>query len=311
MGILLRPGRGLRCIGIGSLAFLWITAAPSASDEGFSRYQVILSRKPFGDAPLPEAEPQPVQPQAESFAKTLRMFSITQSDDGELRVGILDQSNQRTYVLQVGETHPEGMKLVSANYDEEEAVLQKNNENVLMKLKDGESGSTISPQELSARSGTPKPTTPGSFSKRRLKRRQDRLAKARNAAESAPRNVRTIPKYEGEDLRAHLQQYNMEVIRQGLPPLPLELTPAQDDQLVVEGVLPPGPGQEALMLVSPEEYQQATAEALAPANPEPDFGYAPAVPPMDEALQQLGDIPLDQLTAEDLRALDQLGIIPQ
>ena len=33
----------------------------------------------------------------------------------------------------------------------------------------------------------------------------------------------------------------MEVIRQGLPPLPIPLTPEQDSQLVKEGVLPPQP----------------------------------------------------------------------
>jgi len=31
----------------------------------------------------------------------------------------------------------------------------------------------------------------------------------------------------------------MEVIRQGLPPLPIPLTPEMDAQLVSEGVLPP------------------------------------------------------------------------
>jgi hypothetical protein len=43
-------------------------------------------------------------------------------------------------------------------------------------------------------------------------------------------------------LQNHLEQYQMDLIRAGGekgPPLPMELTPEMDDQLVKEGVLPP------------------------------------------------------------------------
>ena len=43
------------------------------------------------------------------------------------------------------------------------------------------------------------------------------------------------------EIQAHLQRYQMELIRQGLPPLPIRLTPENDDTLVREGVLPPLP----------------------------------------------------------------------
>ena len=42
-----------------------------------------------------------------------------------------------------------------------------------------------------------------------------------------------------EEVRANLQNYQMEVIRSGMPPLPIPLTKEMDDQLVAEGVLPP------------------------------------------------------------------------
>ena len=45
--------------------------------------------------------------------------------------------------------------------------------------------------------------------------------------------------YTGEELEKHLNEYQMDVIRQGLPPLPIPLTPEMDQQLVNEGVLPP------------------------------------------------------------------------
>ena len=47
------------------------------------------------------------------------------------------------------------------------------------------------------------------------------------------------PMYSGEELEKHLQNYQMEVIRQGLPPLPVQLTADRDAQLVSEGFLPP------------------------------------------------------------------------
>jgi len=42
-----------------------------------------------------------------------------------------------------------------------------------------------------------------------------------------------------DKLRAHLERVQMDAIRNGLPPLPLPLTPEMDAQLVKEGVLPP------------------------------------------------------------------------
>ena len=134
----------IRTTGPMLLSVLLLSSVGGSADDGFARYQVILSRKPFGDAPPPEKAEPPAKPQAESFAKTLRMFSITKPDDGDIRVGIIDQSNQRTYVLHVGETHPDGITLVSADFAEEEAVLRKDEENALMKLKDGGAATPLS-----------------------------------------------------------------------------------------------------------------------------------------------------------------------
>ena len=47
------------------------------------------------------------------------------------------------------------------------------------------------------------------------------------------------PKMSQDDLEKHLREYNLEAIRKGLPALPIQLTPEEDDQLVKEGVLPP------------------------------------------------------------------------
>ena len=47
------------------------------------------------------------------------------------------------------------------------------------------------------------------------------------------------PTLTGEALEQHLQEYQMEVIRTGQPPLPVQLSPERDAQLVAEGFLPP------------------------------------------------------------------------
>jgi hypothetical protein len=45
------------------------------------------------------------------------------------------------------------------------------------------------------------------------------------------------------ELKEHLQEYQMEAIRQGQPPLPIPLTPESEAQLAKEGFLPPYPSQ--------------------------------------------------------------------
>ena len=51
-----------------------------------------------------------------------------------------------------------------------------------------------------------------------------------NPAEAAQRR---------QEIRENLQEYQMEVIRSGMPPLPIPLTEEMDAQLVAEGVLEP------------------------------------------------------------------------
>jgi hypothetical protein len=45
------------------------------------------------------------------------------------------------------------------------------------------------------------------------------------------------------EIQAHLQNYQKELIRQGLPPLPIPLTPKTDAELVQEGTLAPLPAE--------------------------------------------------------------------
>ena len=199
-----------------------------ADAPDFEKYRVILDRKPFGVAPSPDAGAANVPP-AESFAKTIRMSAILQVEAG-VKVGLIDTSNNKNFFLCVGDTE-EGIELVSANYEDEEAVLKKGSEMAVIKLQSGDI-QTLTPAEQQARLNANQPQAAldhrPSYAERRMARLQERQA------EPPPQ-----PKYTGEELEKHLKEYQMEVIRQGLPPLPIPLTPDMDDQLVKEGVLPP------------------------------------------------------------------------
>ena len=188
---------------------------------------MILDRKPFGTAPPPEATPAPVAPQ-ESFAKNLRLCALLEMDDGSVKVGLIDLQNNKNFYLGAGEAE-EGIELLSIDYDNEEAVLRKGSEMVVLKLQSGEVKALTAAEQQARLSAPPSAPSPRpSYAERRLARMQQR-----QQVEQPP-----PPKYTGDELEKRLQEYQMEVIRQGLPPLPIPLTPEMDSQLVQEGILP-------------------------------------------------------------------------
>ncbi|MBU0676894.1 MAG: hypothetical protein KJ626_02160 [Verrucomicrobia bacterium] len=197
----------------------------SAAPTGFDRYQIIIDKKPFGKPPPPPAVPtKPFNP-ADSFAKSLRMSAVIELDDGTMKVGIIDLQTKASFYLAEGEAE-EGIELVSASWDDEEAVVRKGSEMALIKLQSG---------EITA-------ITEAEHQDRMSQRRQsyaDRRAARQSRRPTPTTQPAPEPKYSGDELTKHLQEYQMEVIRQGLPPLPIPLTQEMDDQLVTEGVLPP------------------------------------------------------------------------
>ena len=209
---------------LGLALFFSAAAAWAEPQASFDRYQPILDRKPFGNPPVAPPEPEVVIPPEQSFARTIRMSALVEQDDGTIRVGLIDSQSNKSYLLAEGETE-NGIELVSADYENEEAVLRKGSEMAVIKLSSGEI-QALSPQQQQDRMNAPRP-------------QRMSYAERRAAREQARREAPPQPKYTGEELEKHLQEYQMEVIRNGLPPLPIPLTPEMDDQLVREGVLPP------------------------------------------------------------------------
>lgn len=192
-----------------------------ANEAGFDRYKIILDRQPFGQEP-PEADMIQV-PSSQSFARNLRLSMLFEGPDGTTRAGIVDNSTKKSYILRIGEPQ-DGFEVVEADIRSSEAMVRRGNEVALFKLEAG-AGQPISKSEQTSRRS--------SYAERR------RALLERTKNQNQQKETPPVPELTGDALRKHLEQVQMDAIRNGLPPLPLPLTPEMDAQLVAEGVLPP------------------------------------------------------------------------
>lgn len=208
-------------MGVNVVILILLTCALSvkALDESFARYQVILDKNPFSEEP-PEAETVQI-PLNQSFARHLRLSMLFEGPNGDLRAGVIDSEKKKNYILSVGE-NTEGLELIEADLSASEAMLRKGNEVALFKLE----------------SDTPEPLSKKQQAARRMSY-SERLKAQQAAKKKAESKEPEAPRLTGEALKKHLENVQMDAIRNGLPPLPLPLTPEMDDQLVAEGVLDP------------------------------------------------------------------------
>jgi len=193
----------------------------------FSDFQVILDRQPFGRPPEIAPEPERIIPASESFAAQMVLSGLYEMEDGNLRATVTDQKDKTYFSLKVGETGANGIELIDVDYEKEEAVLKKGEEVVVLSMGGSSGTQVLNTSERKERVEEAK--------KRRLSYAERR--RARMLARQKPVEI-PKPIYSGEELEKHLQEYQMEVIRGGLPPLPVQLTPERDAQLVAEGFLP-------------------------------------------------------------------------
>jgi len=201
--------------------FCFVLSAIAAEDD-FERYQIIIERRPFGEEPPEVSAPEPKQiPLSQSFAKDLRLTMISEGPNG-LLVGVIDNKLKKNYVLRVGQVES-SIELVEADIEKSEAMLKKGNEVALFKLEEGQ----------------PEPLTKKQQTQRSSSYQERRRAVLNRVNEQKKREEPQQPQLTGEALRKHLEEVQMNAIREGLPPLPLPLTPEMDAQLVEEGVLPP------------------------------------------------------------------------
>ena len=198
----------------------------------FNRYRIILERKPFGADPLQQGGEQTSSPAqqaqtvAEEAAKQLRLCFLMEGTDGEIRAGFQNlkakPGDSRSVILREGESFA-GMKLVNIDIAGSKATLEKDGVPLVFEL-----------------AKAPVPATPATRTPTNMRTPPPRPARTRRPP--PPPRPRLSPEEQRrrrEAVRAHLQQYQMEVIRKGMPPLPIPLTPEQDAELVREGILPP------------------------------------------------------------------------
>ena len=110
----------------------------SAPPPTFDRYQVILTRMPFGDETLAAATAAAVAaaagPAPESFAKNLRLCAITRDRiSNRIQVGLLDTVSKTSFFMYEGEKSGE-MLLVKADFENEKVLLRQGGEEASVDL---------------------------------------------------------------------------------------------------------------------------------------------------------------------------------
>jgi hypothetical protein len=219
------------------LLLLAVLETSAAVVNDFARYEVILQRRPFGEAPSDAETAASLQPPVQtgpSFVDALTMCAIT-SGGGAVRVGFVDTKAQppKTYFLFVGESE-DGIEVVDADYEQESVTLRKNSDTRILKMGGG-LGSALAPVADSKSS-----MREAAFA--RLRRSRTKRTKEQIEEERRLAIERKSPILKGEEYETHIRQYNMDLIRSGGDmgvPLPITLTPEEDAQLVSEGALPP------------------------------------------------------------------------
>lgn len=247
---------------VATALFAQAVTAPYSLD----RYELIMTRKPFGaeqiiskDGPVAS----PAAQAAEAAINALKLSALVEDDQGRVTAGIVDSKTSASYMLRMGDSEG-GIEMLETDYLGEKVKVRREGIERWLSM-NGEAGlgggGDASPTKTAMAMASPIPgqrVVPPRFSRPVSTPAAKGLTKAEYAKirETLPpptsalhqRFMAKNPNFkplEGEALDKHLQSYNMELIRAGGelgPALPIPLTPEQDAQLVKEGVLPPNEG---------------------------------------------------------------------
>lgn len=202
------------------------------------RYDVIVERSPFGEVPIvviePDDSPTDADDAADAAAATkeaereLRLCFLHEAEDGVVHAGFenkLAQAGDSLGVtLVLGESY-RGMKLLDIDIVKESATLERSGSEVTFDLLK-KTKAKRSPKATAA----PQRRFGGGFRREPPKAPTKPPEPKVSSEEQAQKR---------EKVRENLRQYQMEVIRAGMPPLPIPLTKDMDNQLVAEGILSP------------------------------------------------------------------------
>jgi hypothetical protein len=234
----------------------------------FSRYEIIIARKPFGTPPPAAAAPAVVDNTAaqqaqeeQKLARQINMVAVNKTPAGKTAVGFIDKSEkpERNYYLNVGET-VNGFTVVEASYEDETATLRKDEVTITLKLGQGlVKGGAPAPAPAAgaaparvppvtappprpnpppAAAGAQRTLTSESFRERLARQRAEReaaeAARQKRAVLDAEARAEKITK---DELEKATREINLNLIRQGMKPIsPVTLTPEEDAEMVRLGV---------------------------------------------------------------------------
>ena len=222
---------------------VWATGVSHAqeADTEYSRerYDVIVARSPFGADPLTDSQvaDQQANTTLKTLEKELRLCFLLESQTGDVRAGFQNikakPGEPKSVMLMVGESF-RAMKLLEINIENSSATLQYQGKPVTFELTKAKAAT-----QAAAKKPQP-PTQPqrrfgGGFRRNTPPAEKAQVSPQPKVPQVSPEE-KTLRQ---QEIRENLQQYQMEVLRSGMPPLPIALTPEMDDQLVAEGVLPP------------------------------------------------------------------------
>lgn len=258
------------CLVIGSQ--MTSGAVSSTTPHPLSHYDVIIEREPFGPLPkkptpeeiaaqeaaakeeeaaLEELQEEVIPPSFEQIKVTaLTMFG------GKPAAGFTDGASNKSYYLREGEEFEQFM-LVSVDFDGMEITLRRDAHEAVLPLwinpattncADISSFGITDPSALAA---TPvaTPGAPGATpavgarpkTQQELERERRREEWRRRRDEERERRRQELEAMTPEEREQHLRQVNMDLIRSGDgPPLPIELTQEEMEQLAAEGFAVPG-----------------------------------------------------------------------
>ena len=228
---------GIKCIkivGCGVLGAVLVAEADDTPKPEYTseRYELITERSPFGADPFDEdvAQEKADAAAVAAAAKELRLCFLLETETGEIRAGFQNlkakPGQSKSVILLVGESFL-GMKLLEIDLPASKATLQSKGKPVVFELS---KAPAIAKAPAAKPAQAPQRKFGGGF------RRKE---PPKPAPPPEPKLSPEEQRRRREEIRANLQDYQMEVIRSGMPPLPIPLTQEMDDQLVSEGVLAP------------------------------------------------------------------------
>lgn len=204
-------------------------ALPSPALQDFSHYEVILQKQIFGKPPPePVAAPVAATPPGPSWITDYRLAMLVDEGAGKVRAGLVHLRDNSTVSLGINEKHEStGIQLLSADIAQSSAVFVKGADKQTITM----AAVGAVPVAAAAPAATPGRLPQGGPGRR--------FGSGRTMPPPPAPAQPVEPKLTGAALEAHLQEYQKEVLRKGMPPLPVALTPENDAQMVQEGVLPP------------------------------------------------------------------------